>query len=189
MLLLLVTGSVSAQSQTGETASDSTVYQGTFVKLDLFTPIYEAIRSAGKLQCYELGVNVRLQNRFYPTLEGGYAFGEAQRDSLTGSVRGGFLRIGMDYNPLKKSRHLPHALLLGLRVGTSLQQQCDAWGELNVGCQVQIVSGFYMGWAGRMRILFTGRDAGADSAPIYIPGFGYRDHLAWGADYFLGWRF
>ena len=29
----------------------------------------------------------------------------------------------------------------------------------------------------------------AEKAPIYIPGYGSRDNTAWGANYYLGWKF
>ncbi len=169
--------------------SDTAVYQGTFIKLDAFTPIYEAASTKGSLQSYEAAVTVRLINRFYPALEGGYAFGKAEQDSITQPVHCGFLRAGMDYNPLKKSIQSPHALLIGLRAGCTLQEVCDAWGELAVGCQMQMVSGFYMGWTFRIKFLFTRRNSSPADAPIYIPGYGIRDDMNWGFNYYFAWRF
>ena len=169
--------------------SDTAVYQGTFVKIDAFMPVYTAARSRGALQSYEAAVNVRLSNKFYPAVEGGYAFGQVSQDSITQTVNGGFLRAGLDYNPLKKSIRLPHALLIGLRAGCSLQQVCDSWGEVAAGCQVNIVSGFYMGWTFRLKLLFTRRNASAEQAPVYIPGYGERKDLNWGLNYYLAWRF
>ena len=196
LILFSVVATASAEDTTGAKPavspllpySDTAVYQGTFVKLDAFTPVYEAVRSRGALQSYEAAVNVRLINKLYPVMEGGYAFGKASKDSITQTVNGGFLRAGLDYNPLKKSIRSPHALLIGLRAGTSLQQVCDAWGELAAGCQVQIVSGFYMGWTFRVKLLFTHRNASATEAPIYIPGYGDRKDLNWGLNYYLAWR-
>lgn len=40
------------------------IYQGVNVKLDIAMPIIEAARSAGKIQDYEMAINVRLKNRF-----------------------------------------------------------------------------------------------------------------------------
>ena len=188
LFIISVTLSLAAENLL-QPYSDTAVYQGTFLKLDAFTPVYEVARTKGALQNYEVAVNVRLINKLYPTIEGGYAFGKFSQDSITQSVNGGFLRAGLDINPLKKSIRSPHALLVGLRVGTSLQQQCDAWGEINAGCQVKIVSGFYMGWTFRLKLLFTNRDATASVAPVYIPGYGQRNHLSWGLAYCLAWRF
>lgn len=169
--------------------SDTAVYQGTFVKLDAFTPVYTAIRSRGALQSYEAAVNVRLINKLYPVIEGGYAYGRVSRDSVTQAVNGGFMRAGLDYNPLRRSIRSPHALLIGLRAGCSLQEQCDAWGELAAGCQVKIAGGFYMGWTFRLKMLFTRKNATAAEAAVYIPGYGERDDISWGLNYCLAWRF
>lgn len=188
LAILLLCPVVSAVASV-KTEGDTALYQGTFVKIDAFMSVYEAVRSRGALQSYEAAVNVRLIDRLYPTFEGGYAFGNAVQDSITQTVNSGFLRAGLDYNPLKKSIRSPHALLIGLRAGCSLQEVCDAWGELAAGCQVQIVSGFYMGWTFRFKLLFTRRNASAEQAPVYIPGYGYRNDLNWGLNYYLAWRF
>ena len=59
-----------------------------------------------------------------------------------------------------------------------------------------------MGWMGRFKALFT-RTAKAHIAstlsqdnvdtsilmPVYIPGYGKRDNIGWGVNYYLGWRF
>jgi hypothetical protein len=206
------------------------VYQGTQVKLDIASPILVPAANKWQIQHYEVAVNVRLKDRFYPTFEVGYSGGTAQRDSITYtpdelcvtgetqtvrlggnySGQGGFFRVGCDINPLKKHPESPHALLVGVRFGTAVQgiKQCynqtapycqavkaDCWGEVVAGCQVEIAkvnnTAFYMGWMGRFRCLFTRKTADDrnNPYPIYIPGFGKRDNIAWGANYYLGWRF
>lgn len=186
-------------------ANDSTqtvkpsVYQGVLLKLDIATPAIVAGVSKGKMQNYELALNVRLADRFYPTLEVGYAGGRTHKgDSIQYDAHGAFLRVGCDINPLKKSAAAsPHALLVGIRVGTGMQAaKTDCWGELVAGCQVEVAkvkkTAFYMGWQGRLKVLFTPdkKNLTADQmAPIYIPGYGHRHHLAWGLSYHLGWKF
>ena len=81
---------------------DSAVYQGMSLKLDLATPVLELVRSKGKVQDYEIAMNVRLANRFYPTLELGYAMAETSADGGYYSGQGGFARLGMDLSALKK---------------------------------------------------------------------------------------
>ena len=195
-------------AQTDSTAVDSVatkpkkphvqIYQGTTVKLDIATPAIVAGVSRGRLQQYEMAVNVRLRNHFYPTLEAGYAGGRTEQgDTLTYNDHGGFFRVGLDINPLRKHPESPHALLIGIRVGTGFQpKKVDCWGEIVAGCQVEIAkvgkTAFYMGWMGRFKFLFTRQPDGlsaADCWPIYIPGFGHRDDIGWGASYHLGWRF
>jgi len=174
------------------------IYQGTTVKLDILSPLLVSGLSHWTIQHYEVAVNVRLANRFYPTFELGYSGGQTQQgDSIYYNSHGGFFRAGADINPLKRNPGSPHALLIGLRLGAAFQpRKADCWGEIVAGCQVEICkvknTAFYMGWMGRFKILFT-REAenltAAEMGPIYIPGFGHRSNLGWGVSYHLGWKF
>ena len=174
------------------------IYQGTTVKLDILSPLLVSGLNGWRIQHYEVAVNVRLANRFYPTFEVGYSGGQTQQgDSIYYNSHGGFFRAGADINPLKRNPGSPHALLIGLRLGAAFQpRKADCWGEIVAGCQVEICkvknTAFYMGWMGRFKILFT-REAenltAAEMGPIYIPGFGHRSNLGWGASYHLGWKF
>lgn len=218
---LWVIGWLMAMSISLFAATDSTkvkkepIYNATQIKLDIASPVVIAGIHQWQMQHYEIAANVQLARRFYPTLELGYAGGKAHNDSINYSGKGGFFRVGCDINPLKKKKDSPHALLVGLRLGTAVQgwehtshatsgTQADCWGEIVVGCQVEIAklppykkdrkerSAFYMGWMGRFKVLFTRDKEGltADQMmPIYIPGFGNRDNIGWGLNYYLGWRF
>ncbi|MCQ2345616.1 MAG: DUF6048 family protein [Paludibacteraceae bacterium] len=219
-LLFIVCLSAVALSATAQTyeeekkqQKDSAIYQGTYLKLDLFNPVFEAARSKGGIQDYELCINVRLKQRFYPTLELGYAQAQDSADGGHYDGRGGFLRAGLDFNGLRKHPESPHALLVGLRIGTSYQgynltgviqnssywemppvdythlRHADAWGEVVIGCQVQIAKGFHMGWDARFKLLFTRNDKNGGPLPYYIPGYGYRSDTNWGFHYYIGWKF
>ena len=190
-------------------AADSTkvepkpsIYDGMTLKLDIGAAALTPALSKGKLQQYELAMNWQLKHRFYPTLELGYAGGKANRgDSILYNSHGGYFRVGCDVNPLKKHPDSPHAMLIGIRIGTGFQpKKTDCWGEIVVGCQVQlwedpkskVHGGFYMGWMGRLKILFTRQNEGLPAEevwPIYIPGFGNRDNIAWGLSYHIGYKF
>ena len=167
------------------------VYGGTQIKLDILSPILTPALNNWNMQQYELAVNVQLARRFYPTFELGYAGGKTHNDSVQYNGQGGFARIGCDINPLKKHPESPHALLVGIRVGTAIQNnwETDCWGEIIVGCQVNIAKGFYMGWMGRLKLLFTREKEGQSTRPIHIPGFGERSNVGWGANYYLGYKF
>lgn len=160
------------------TFANDSIYNGTQVKLDIASPVLTPALNGWQKQHYEMAVNVRLAQRYYPTAELGYA------------TNGGFMRIGCDINPLKKHPESPHALLVGVRLASAVQKKgyTDCWGEIVAGCQVEIAkvnnTAFYMGWMGRFKCLFT-----RDLAPAYIPGFGKRDNIGWGVNYYLGWRF
>lgn len=194
--------------------SDSAIYQGINLKLDMFNSILEAARSKGQLQTYEIALNARLKQRFFPTLELGYAFGQTGNGTTSYDGQGGFCRVGVDINGLKRNAKSLNGLLVGIRVGTAYQdysltgvpmndhywqkyetadylhqRQCDAWGEIVGGCQVHIVSGLMMGWYLRYKLLFTRKASGEHVLPYYIPGYGYRDDSQWGINYYIGWKF
>jgi hypothetical protein len=196
------------------------IYQGTNIKLDLGATALTLGTTKANLQHYEIAVNCRLKNRFYPTLEVGYAgsLSATTNNPMRGTItlgdsiayrgQGGFFRVGCDLNPLKKHPESPHALLIGVRLGTSIQSAqhtllntqhsplntitADCWGEIVAGCQVEVCKGFTMGWMGRFKCLFTRQAEGLPAneyKAIYIPGFGRRDNIAWGLDYYIGVSF
>lgn len=201
----------SARVKPRRSMAQDTIYQGTIVKLDIGAPAVMAGFSKGKLQQYEIAVNVRLLDRYYPTLELGYAGGETSNDSISYSGHGGFFRVGLDINPLRKNIKSPHALLVGVRLGTSVQgyrqgltseathpfvRKADCWGEIVAGCQVEIAkvknTAFYMGWQGRIKCLFTRQAEGLPAEEqwaLHIPGFGHRNNIGWGLSYHLAWKF
>ena len=191
VIILTAFLALSLVGRAGERLSSDSIYNGTQLKFDILSPVLVSGLNNWQMQHYELAVNVRLAKRFYPTLELGYAGGTTHNDSVDYSGHGGFLRVGCDINPLKKHPESPHALLIGLRVGTAVQDKghTDCWGEIVAGCQVEIAkvnkTAFYMGWMGRFKFIFTRNKQN----PIYIPGYGERGNTSWGADYYLGWRF
>ena len=192
--------------------ADTAIYQGMSIKLDIAMPILELARSAGKVQDYEMALNVRLAKRFYPTLELGYAIADVAADGGHYSGQGGFMRLGMDLSALKKGAG-ENCLMVGLRFAGAYQgfqvtdvpvygdywpmpntnyydqHKFDCWGEIVAGCQVQIYKGFQMGWYIRMKLLLTRTDKQGDALPAYLPGFGYRNDTNWGINYFLGYKF
>ena len=196
-----------------EMKGDSAIYQGMSVKLDIAMPVLELARSKGAVQDYEVALNVRLANRFYPTLEFGYALASASADGGNYEGQGGFMRVGMDLSALKKGVG-DNCLMVGLRLAGAYQgfqitdvpvygdylrplpnvayydqRKLDCWGEVVAGCQVQIWKGFQMGWYVRMKLLMTRTDKQGDALPAYLPGYGYRRDFNWGMNYFLGWKF
>ena len=214
ILLLLPFALLSYARVRGEKEKNDSIplYQGVNVKLDIAMPIIEAARSAGKIQDYEMAVNVRLKNRFYPTLELGYALAECGADGAQHKGQGGFARLGMDLAIVKKGE-TENNLLIGLRFGGAYQnydltnvqvqtdywqsnpidfydQNCfDYWGEIVAGCQVYLWKGLHMGWYGRVKLLFTNNAAEGNVLPYYVPGLGFRNDFNWGFNYYIGYRF
>lgn len=203
--LLLVLTSIGALAHEKDTTRlttprpDTAVYQGLHVKLDLANIILSPATSHGQMQSYELAVSTQLIHRLFPTIEAGYSFGQAEKKEQLWHGQGGFMRIGLDLNPIRKRQYDPSALLVGVRLGTALQGYAgaegqtlfgaDCWGEIDAGCQVQIVKGLYMGWQARLKILFTRTRKDEAPMPDYIPGFGYRNDTGWGVNYYIGYRF
>lgn len=214
ILLLLPFALLSYARVKGEKEKNDSIplYQGVNVKLDIAMPIIEAARSAGKIQDYEMAINVRLKNRFYPTLELGYALAECGADGAQHKGQGGFARLGMDLAIVKKGETEDN-FLIGLRFGgayqnydlTNVQVQTnywqsnpidfydqnsfDCWGEIVAGCQVYLWKGLHMGWYGRVKLLFTNNAAEGNVLPYYVPGLGFRNDFNWGFNYYIGYRF
>ena len=216
VILLLLSSAFSLYARGGEGASEKNdsvrIYQGVNVKLDIAMPVIEAARSAGKIQDYEMAVNVRLKNRFYPTLEFGYALAECGADGAQHKGQGGFARLGMDLAIVKKGI-TENNMLAGLRFGgayqnydlTNVQVQTDywqmqalnfydqtrfdCWGEFVIGCQVYLWKGLHMGWYGRVKLLFTRNVSEEQVLPYYVPGLGFRNDFNWGFNYYIGYRF
>ncbi|MGN1240650.1 MAG: DUF6048 family protein [Paludibacteraceae bacterium] len=192
------------------TAPKDTIYNGMSLKVDLFNSILEPARSKGSIQNYEIAMNWRLKQRFFPTLELGYAQAETAADGGKHKGLGGFARVGLDLNVSKKHVRSENVMLVGLRVGTALQRYdltevplnnnywgtqtmdfrqqfgADCWGEVVAGCQVQVWKGLQMGWYLRFKILFTRKAKDSGVLPYYLPGFGYRDDTNWGISYYIG---
>ena len=194
--------------------ADTAIWQGMSLKVDLGTPIMEYIVSHQRIKTVEIAMNCRLKNRWYPTLEMGFAQAAAKANGGSYDGNGGFIRAGLDINGLRKNATSRHALLAGIRVGTAFQDynlynvemndsywgkvsqhdfphqfRCDVWGEVVAGVQVQVWEGIQMGWAVRLKILFTRKSDVDNVMSYYIPGFGYRDNTNWGFNYYIGYKF
>ncbi|MBR1425938.1 MAG: hypothetical protein IJ581_00645 [Paludibacteraceae bacterium] len=192
---------------------DTAIYQGINLKLDIGNAVLEPALSDGQRLSFEAAMNVRLKQRYYPTFELGYAQAKGGVGGGAYDGLGGFARVGLDINGLKKHPERLNSLLVGVRLGTALQsfnqtdsvlrgtiagQQttwnyrnafaADCWGEVVAGVQVQVWEGLQMGWYVRLRILFTRTRNSGEPLPYYIPGYGIRDDTAWGFNYYIGYK-
>lgn len=193
--------------------SPDSLYQGLTVKLDVGNTALMAGLTRGKVITSEFAVNCRLKNRYYQVVEGGYAYAhDLQTAGGSYSGQGGFIRLGADLNGLKRNPESQNALLIGVRLGTSVQGYSlhgvtwnnptdpvlhdytnrfrgDCWGEVVVGAQVQIYGGLNMGWTVRAKVLFTRTTKDGNVLPYYLPGYGYRNNTSWGVNYYIGYKF
>ena len=206
-------GQSNSQQQVVEEEPDTTpIWQGMNVKLDLGNTIYTLATTRAKRQQYEIALNCNLKNKFYPTLELGYGLSQDIAGGGNYDGQGGFMKLGVDLNPLRKGRNKYYALLAGIRIGLGLQQfsltdvtlndgywepggvvmdftstfRADCWGEICFGLQIQVVGPLTMGWYGRIHFLFTGKTG--DHQPYYIPGYGGVDAGNFSFNYYIGYR-
>lgn len=208
---VVATPAAAQQDTTPPVQPKDTIYQGTCIRVDILNPAFELMRSDWHSYAIEAALSVRLKDRFFPTLEFGHAGRFLQENAdrtknLPDSLyhgSGQFARVGLDINPLKKHPESRSVLLVGVRLGTGWQHIAgnvaatelrnkwiaDVWGEVLAGVQVDVYKGFNMGWAVRMKFLFTKNSHGDTDTPYYIPGFGFRNEMNWGFDYFLGYTF
>lgn len=112
------------------------------------------------------------------------------------NASGYFLRVGADYNLLKRTYPQEANIIYGgLRYGIArMRREIPAywiadpywgnasgsfpsktllpmWGELILGLKVEVLDNFFMGWSLHTRVLITGH-VDKDVRPYLIPGFG-----------------
>lgn len=195
------------QTDSTQVQPKENIYQGTTLRVDLINPILDLAFSQWHTYSVEAAVSVRLLYRLFPTIEFGHAGNFLQEKDAAVPLYDGwgqYARIGLDINPLKKHPESRSVLLVGVRAGTGWQNLhtpallaeepkgvwiADVWGEVLAGVQVNIVKGFNMGWAVRMKFLFTKNNRNPLTTPFYIPGYGARGDMNWGFDYYLGYTF
>ncbi len=190
------------------------IYRGIGVKFDLFTPIYTLASTSARTMSFELGANVNLLNRYFPTIEIGYAKSEytAEHGAMYAG-QGGFLKGGVDVGVTKATSTLKNLFYVGIRGAVGMQDYnltnvqykgnywgtippanlknqfaVDVWMEVLAGIQVSIYEGLYMGWAMRYKYLFTKADK-TEFHAWYIPGFGQNTDSQIGFNYYIGYNF
>lgn len=202
--------------QTGDEQEKKTkmpIYQGIGIKLDLGNSLYEIFSSQQQGMSFEALAYVNLLKRYLPTLELGYAqrtYIPANEAKFSG--KGAFTRIGCDFN-LMKNKEMGNMFLIGARFGMAVQNydisnlqikdnywnitqtlpnynatRFDCWAEVVAGVEVSIYKGFNMGWAVRIKKLFTLPDEKNFHA-TYIPGYGYNDATIFTFNYYIGYNF
>lgn len=103
------------------------LYNGVSVGLDLWGIGSKLI--GGDNLSMEVAFDVNLKNRFFPTVELGYAKAHTEGDlGILYDTRAPYFRIGADYNALYKKKH-GNMLLVGLRYAmTSYSYDIEAIG-------------------------------------------------------------
>lgn len=203
-----------AEVQGGEQPAEKPkIYEGTTLKVDLFTPLYTMFGTGREILSYEALVHVNLLNKYFPTVEAGYAQVSHTAKNEASFVGGGvFSRVGVDFNLMKKNKDSGYFFLGGLRFGMAQQKfsitgihitdgywntsqivsypdshKFDCWAELVGGTHVRIYKGLNMGWSVRFKFLITRKEEVLHT--WYIPGFGYKENTTFGFNYYIGYTF
>lgn len=213
------------EKQVEETPADSTVkksrfgakpiaplWNGLMVTVNIFDPIAQLFGQ--RYGNYEIGVELDLQNRFFPTWEIGIGYADNTPEGNNFNYYNPaavYNRIGLNYNFIY-NKPTESFVYGGFRYGVSAfrydirdvtvdspywgttehfditnQHAVAHWLELLAAIRVKIYKGFYMGWSARFRILLDCSQP-HNSNPWYIPGFGNRN-MPFGFTYTLGYRF
>ena len=198
-------------------ATDSTLFRGVRIEVDLLSPLMQAI-GASKGFYYQGAVAVNLKEKYFPTIEIGYEGinNKVSASGLTYNTNALYYRIGMDYNVLNSIKPLSamnNIFTVGVRLGgskflydiTNVQITDDYWGgnsvlefpnqrkfmvwwEVLAGVRVEILNNIFMGWNVRIKGTFASPKQGA-VYPYYIPGFGLYKGAQWEFNYSIGWQF
>lgn len=219
MALLVLTG-ISASVHAQSNAHQATQSQNTSLKKHEYTqqqPLFNGINVgvdlwglaskvlSSDMYWAEVMVNANLKNRYFPTLEIGYAkSGTTDEQGAIFSAAAPYAKIGIDYNFLHNKQH--GNMLLGvLRYGFSSYsydadyatgpdasqrlsfKDQDAnihWFELGLGIRAHIAGPISMGWSVRLKHRLS-ESAHADKMPYpyHAPGFGRNKSNALGFCY------
>lgn len=136
----------------------------------------------GSYTSNEVDLRLNLKDRYFPTVELGYATADKEDDLTMDKfkMKGPFFRVGADYNILK-NKHDIYRLYVGARYGYSsfkydLNDLTEAkatyqWADLVFGTEARIIGPLCLGWDLRYRKRISGKYAD-NPTPWYVPGFG-----------------
>src|SRR6056297_1015646 len=140
----------------------------------------------------EGSVDLNFGNKYFAVAEGGYSNTNLEKENYNYSSEGYFIKLGFDYNMLKK--YPTDFLGVGVRIGRSSFSQ-DAnnviiadshWGNIPInipsenvstywlegsfGLKTEIFENIYLGWSASIKLKLSGGDPGFE--PYNIPGYG-----------------
>lgn len=217
LLLLFCVISVRAQEKKDSTELAKTkLLKGITFQADIAS-LVGSFLSKGETYSTEGGVQIDINNKFYPIVELG--FGGANKlsaDNIGFKTNGLFGRIGVDINLLKKKKDAKpsnNLFLAGARIGVTSfsydvtnvsitdnywggteifnyqnQSATKVWFEIVAGVRVEVFKNIYMGWTVRNKNLLN-QDKEGKLSSWYVPGFGINASGNWGISYTLGYRF
>lgn len=156
---------------------------------------------------YETSFDFNLSHKYYGVFEAGYSEIELKKDNYLYRSDGYFMKVGMDYNMLKKQP--TDYLGIGFRLGwTDFSQSASNifiesnhwpasstsidpkslntyWLEISLGIKGEVFKNVYFGWSGLVKIRVAGEND-LNVQPYDIPGFGSASKgINLGANYYI----
>jgi len=156
---------------------------------------------------YEASFDFNIGHKYFGVIEGGHSEINLDKENFNYTSNGNFLKLGLDYNMLKKQ---PTDFLgAGLRFGwTGFKHSADQvsindehwgsystaisekkytmyWLEVSMGIKGEIFKNIYLGWAAIAKVRVSG---GKDALfqPYDIPGFGNgKNSINLGINYYI----
>lgn len=142
---------------------------------------------------YETSFDFNLSHKYYGVFEAGYSEIDMKKDNYHYISDGYFLKIGMDYNMLKK--YPSDYLGIGIRLGwtdfshsasdliiesshwptysssASTEYHNTYWLEASFGIKGEVLKNIYLGWSALIKVRVSGvKDS--NFQPYDIPGYG-----------------
>jgi hypothetical protein len=169
--------------------------KGISIGIDLsrfFLPIVDSTRTG-----WEISGNYEITKDLFGYVELGTQSTEFNDPEYHYSSKGGYTRIGIDYNYMKHvAPESADKMLIGIRYGfTSFYHEADnisisddiwgtsegsyiertwmsaSWMEITMGMKAHLFNNFYMGWTTRFKVKLWEQNDDQMEA-YYIPGFG-----------------
>ena len=198
-----------------ETEEPVKLYQGILVSWEVAGLINSVVLGSDMMST-EVQLQANLKNKYFPTIEVGYADADKLNDSndMHYKASAPYARIGFDYNVFHKKPHLPGYLTVGLRYGmTSFDYDASgpdmtdpnygssitvpfsftgisgkaSWIEIVATMRVKMFKGFYMGWAVRYKRKIS-VDETENTRPWYVPGYGKNEVGTFNLNYNLTYK-
>jgi len=155
---------------------------------------------------YEASFDFNLSNKYFGVVEAGYSEINLEKDNYTYISDGTFIKVGMDYNMLKK--YPSDYLGMGVRIGRAdfthsasnitfedshwldimsvdSESHNTYWLEISFGLKGELIKNVYFGWGAMAKIAVSGRKDAAFQ-PYDIPGYGKGSSgVNLGANYYI----
>lgn len=217
LFLIFVFTNNHAQEKKVEEQKDSIVYKtayGIRLGLDISKPIKAAI-DGDYNSGFEIVADYRISKRFYIATEIGFEDETTIEDYTNSSAKGGYMRLGFNYNAYENWLDMNNEIFLGLRYGLSVFEQTlnsyspnisntyfppniidtpitsdlnTHWSEFIVGLKVETFSNFFISASVSYKILLSSKEPN-NFKTLYSPGFNriFESNTGFGFNYTLSY--